>query len=305
MLALSFVHFQQPWPLLSWIHIYYWRTFVVVLLLGVFQSLIAWDGGYLAIRGTEDKLPKTRNLHILAFALLGIGLLLMTALVGVLNDHDQHQAEQRAIHAEEREAKLQTTLDQQSQLIVKADSDLAKVRDTVQSGGAVEKVGSQLTLIQQTLSKAMGLQVSPNRQESSTNMPFANMSDSELKDAVMKFDQKMRSDNIQMYQVQDKITATRGRMMQQRLSPTPDQVDLLSEQNNELNMVMKQIIQEDVPMATQYNSELFRRLGLNPKSHRQIQPPTANIASIDGFLVASGASLDELAYKLSKSGKSK
>jgi len=73
-----FANVHWLWRFLYFVHgftIFDWKTFCVVLLLGVFQTLIAWDGGILAVKGFEPCGAR----HLTQWICLGASALIRTA----------------------------------------------------------------------------------------------------------------------------------------------------------------------------------------------------------------------------------
>jgi hypothetical protein len=97
----------------------------VFVAIGLFQTLVAWESGYLAVIALpkEDATPTRKLKHKLSFALLAVCLFALTLTVGVLNDKSQHKEEERANDAVARTDYLQDTLTQQSETIGGLDAD--------------------------------------------------------------------------------------------------------------------------------------------------------------------------------------
>jgi hypothetical protein len=297
--AFLFAHVHWLWIFLHFSRslIHDWRTFAVVLALGFGQTFIALDSGYLAVKGVEEKFPKKiRNRHLRFFITLSIGLLLMTAGIGYLNDQSQHQAEVKAVEAVGREQKLQATLDDQNKIIGKADFGVRAVTETVKRGGSIDKVASQLEQIQQVLKSAQSV----TQPATATQNPLSLMSNTELKNVVIAFAGRLHGKDLLMYDHLDEFQRLQRVLENPITRQSADATDNLKSQiaakqqafNDEINFV----VQSDVPLANLYLAELLKRLG---PQHGPITTFSAdpNMTSINAFLGKS-LYLDDLAHQL-------
>jgi hypothetical protein len=134
-------------------------TFCVVVAIGVFQTLVAWESGYLAVIALprEEATPERKRKHKWNFGFLAVFLFALTMSVGVLNDKSQHKEEDRASDAVARADGLQATLNQQNLIIAKIDGDFKTVKETLKKGGSTDKVASQLEQIRQALKSAQSV----------------------------------------------------------------------------------------------------------------------------------------------------
>jgi len=306
--AFLFAHVHLVWRFLHWVHgfFYDWTTFTFVLLLGVGQTLIAWNSGNLAVKGVEDKLPKTtRTGHFRFFAISGIGLLLITIGVGYLNDRNQHQAEVKTNESVAREQNLQTTLNQQGLLIAKTDLQVARAIETARQGGSADKVVGQLEQIQRSFDKALEPKVAPV-----TTDRFASMSDGELSDKVRRFSSDLFKKSRNLLRLSDNNYDAQRPLeyWAQQRKPVPPQIaQNIADSKKAYQDFMNNIVEQDFPLATEYRKLLLARLGPRAKL-AEITPqpkivefpqPVPTEPSINGFLAISSNWLNTWANQLS------
>ena len=260
-------------------HIHDKVTFGVVVAIGVFQTLVAWESGYLAVIALPGKEAnsKRKSKHKLSFALLAIFLFFLTMAVGVLNDRSQHKEEERADDAVTRADGLQLTLNQQNQIIGKLDSDFSKLNETIKKGGSTDKLANQLEQIQETLKSAQAV----TRPATSAENPLSLMSNSELKAALNDFIRRTTVENIKINDLQESVIKARARLDYVRPSELPEAKRYLKETEETLTNEMNSFVQQYVPAANQYLDEIERRL--NSQEHLPRFSAGPGVVSLNAF----------------------
>lgn len=274
-------------------HIYDKTTFGVVVAIGVFQTLVAWESGYLAVIALprEEATPRRKLKHKLSFALLATFLFGLTMTVGVLNDKSQHKEEDRASDAVARADGLQRTLNQQNQIIGKLGSDFLIFEETLKKGGSTDKLAGQLEQIQQTLKSAQAV----TQPTAAAENPLSLMSNRELKDAVNDFIRRTRVENTKMYEIEDRVTRARDRLNYLPSSELPEAERYRKATEQDLTSEMNSFVQHYVPAANQYLVQLERRL--NSQEHLPPFSADPTIPSLNAFTMHLGK-LETLAAQL-------
>lgn len=294
-----FLHFM------SGLHIYDWKTFWAFLVLGACQTFVAWGGGTLAVKGLGSDKEIARRAWNILFAVLGVALLLTTAVIGFLNDQGQHQAEVKTNDAVDREHKLQETANQQAVLLVQTNDLLSTYRPTAKEGESSSELLRRIEGLQRNITQLLtpkgSAPVAP------AGDPLSKMSDAELQQAVTALWNHLRFVDRQMLDAQEQIL----RMQNAGLNPSTGQrlPDLRIEaETTRLNRMMTGIIQTEVPLVNKYRAELLRRLGANagldllrrlrPNAGSDLPPVTPDVKAVDRFLSAAESQLSFLASRL-------
>jgi len=288
----TFFHFAKG------LHIYDWMTFWAFLALGAFQTLIAWAGGILAVKGVQDKFSfEVRRWHYRFFAALGVLLLLMTAVIGYLNDQNQHQAEVKTQEAVGREEKLQATLDQQYPLLVRAGVAVEAAEQIVITGGPSDKVLSQIDEIQRAIAQAVAERApAPAPVAAEVKDSLSQLSNAELRKSILDFRSKTLAAYGGFYDLQDSVGRVRADLDNDRYpggrqAAAQDYARL----NGSLTSMVNSINQVEIPKANSYIAEVNRRVGgQGPFSHEM---PAGAITEAGRFL-GSVRFFDDLANRL-------
>ena len=267
-------------------HIYHWGTFACFLLVGGAQTIIAWDSGYLAVKGIEDRLGTASRRHYRAFIFLGIFLLLMTAAAGYLNDHVQHDADTQADEQGTRANKLQRTVNSQTGLLTNQSLLLARANsaiDELKQGnapfrGQFDKLQREMAEMQATVIGYTHVPVDIQTPAVPVG-PYTALTDDQLRLAVTSFQTEAQAKYRTYWDLQDE----KGRLLRLLQGDRTSRADVentaqsFATKDLQIEQMTEAIIGEDIPRANEYIAEVNRRM------HTTIRPiktsPSAQAAN--------------------------
>lgn len=102
-------------------------TFAFVIMLGLLQTFIAFDSGYLAIQALIDLAPRKRRRQIWLLGASCVAIVVVTVLIGVLTDQTQWKAERRATKAEIDRAELNVRLGARNDSMIPVYGELSSI----------------------------------------------------------------------------------------------------------------------------------------------------------------------------------
>jgi len=301
------VYFVPSWlsHLAHWVtpDLYDKTTFLVVVAIGIFQTLVAWESGYLAVVALpkEEATAKRRKKHKIFFIFLAVSLFFLTFVVGVLNDRSQRKEEGRAEDEKGRADRLQATLEDTQRVVAASKVGVAAATDTARRGGSPAEIVQQLEHIQQALLRASNPQSSQTAPSPATSSPLSAMSNAQLKTAAMRFAHDLHSHSLRVYDAMDAVTSAR-RYVDAVQNLGEKQVQeanrQLAEKVKILNDASDIMVQQDVPLANLYRSELLRRLKLAEDSTNEFTAVKETDPPLNQFVTVAMTKLDDWARAL-------
>lgn len=130
-----FVHIHWLWAAFHWLRhdIYAPWTFGVFVFIGIAQTIIAWESGELAVRAlTKDLLgDNERGRYLRLVRILALLLLPATIFIGVVNDLNQRDADDKAAQARADQRATQSKLDEANDRAILAEASFNEFTKTL------------------------------------------------------------------------------------------------------------------------------------------------------------------------------
>jgi hypothetical protein len=267
-------------------------TFRVVLLVGVFQTVLAIYGGYLAVLALP---PGMRTIpHQFSFIVLGIILFSLTFYVGLLNDRAQHEISTKLDTANAGLVNVYSLLPtlQQRQL-----NGVESLRSYI--GGVLRSSSSQRSSTAPAEPQVPIPFIPPPPQSVVIKIktPLSSSNNNELADAIDTFERRLRQKNSRVVANSDAITRVKS-ILNDPTRNNPNSLQDLTKEEQSARTFMESIVNSDVPQANAFLIELINRLGPQKESIELFSAiPTE--PSINNFVIRASF-LSALAYRLPK-----
>jgi hypothetical protein len=298
--AFLFAHIHWLWAILHWLRrgIYAPWTFLVVVFIGIAQTVIAWESGELAVKAlTSDLLSvRDRKRYLRLVRILALLLFPATFFVGVVNDRGQRDADEKANQARVDQLVTQGKLDKADERARLYDASFDSFVKSLDQRKLTSAQYLKLVQAQRDAGRGIATPVIAD-----ASVPLSLMSNAELRTTAIAFSRRLHADDLHMYDFVDRFGRSRGARDDSASlghgTPSPASVQRLAQDTQALNDYMSGLMQEDVPLANELRSELIKRIGRPPRVI-DFPPPALNFVALNAFLSDNSSYIDELARSL-------
>jgi hypothetical protein len=287
------------WASLHWLRhdaIHHWPAFLLVIGVGLIQTLLTIHSSEMSV--PKDVLKVHRNRIVRRFWILGVVLVALFVAVGILNDQNQFQAEQKADHVEQQGAalgkKFSAFIDKYPNgppppSVSPNNNDDAYRHDL----NELRSLAHVLAARSSQVPTAILAPTAANPPDVLTQ--FSSLSNHELKDSVRQFQMRTRSRRNGLLDNEDSFIK-----MIHNPPPKADATDFamrIIAMQKDYDSQLNSFAQTQVPIANQYLTELLTRLKLPKETYPTFSADPTTYQSVDHF-VTQVRILDDLAQKL-------